>query len=312
MNSYNPEDDLHYATLSVKRTLKFALETRTPGKESRLEGESRKDYASEFLRVATKLLWIEHTLGTKVGNEYVRGVSGGERKRVSIAEALITRASIQGWDNSSRGLDASTAVEYVQSLRTLTNMAQVSMAVSLYQAGEQLYGLCDKVLLIDEGQCLYYGSADNAKQYFIDLGFECPERWTTADFLTSVTDKHERTIRKGYEDRIPRSARDFADVYRKSDAYQKNLEDVRNFSSQLEAQRRERLENRSKKNQKKNYTGKSSPKMRIGAPFADFALHVKWYHVSELMNGSFVPQASYGLRSKAASCHDRRCALPGW
>lgn len=126
---YNPEDDLHYATLSVKRTLKFALQTRAPGKESRLEGESKADYIKEFLRVTTKLLWIEHTLNTKVGSEYVRGVSGGEKKRISIAEALITRASVQGWDNSSKGLDASTAVEYVTSLRTLTNMAQISTAV---------------------------------------------------------------------------------------------------------------------------------------------------------------------------------------
>lgn len=83
---YNPEDDLHYATLTVKRTLLFALKTRTPGKESRMEGESRADYMKEFLRVVTKLFWIEHTLNTKVGDEFVRGVSGGEKKRVSIAE----------------------------------------------------------------------------------------------------------------------------------------------------------------------------------------------------------------------------------
>ena len=86
---YNPEDDLHYATLSVKRTLMFALQTRTPGKESRLEGESRADYMKEFLRVVTKLFWIEHTLGTKVGDQFVRGVSGGEKKRVSIAEGKL-------------------------------------------------------------------------------------------------------------------------------------------------------------------------------------------------------------------------------
>ncbi|KAI0381497.1 ABC-2 type transporter-domain-containing protein [Hypomontagnella monticulosa] len=251
---YNPEDDLHYATLTVKHTLTFALRTRTPGKESRMEGESRDDYVREFLRVAAKLLWIEHTMDTKVGNEYVRGVSGGERKRVSIAEALITRASVQGWDNSSKGLDASTAVEYVQSLRALTNMAQVSTAVSLYQAGESLYNLVDKVLLIDNGQCLYYGPSDRAKQYFMDLGFDCPERWTTADFLTSVTDPHERSVRSGWEDRIPRSAQDFADVYRKSEAYQRNLDDIRDYEAQLEEQQRTRAENRSKKNEKKNYT----------------------------------------------------------
>lgn len=61
---YNPEDDLHYATLKVKQTLKFALKTRTPGKASRNEGESRKDYVNEFLRVVTKLFWIEHTMNT--------------------------------------------------------------------------------------------------------------------------------------------------------------------------------------------------------------------------------------------------------
>ena len=59
---YNPEEDLHYATLSVKRTLQFALKTRTPGKASRNEGESRKEYVREFLRVVAKLVWIEHTV----------------------------------------------------------------------------------------------------------------------------------------------------------------------------------------------------------------------------------------------------------
>lgn len=92
---YNPEDDLHYATLTVKRTLLFALKTRTPGKESRMEGESRADYMKEFLRVVTKLFWIEHTLNTKVGDEFVRGVSGGEKKRVSIAEGKFPFANDQ-------------------------------------------------------------------------------------------------------------------------------------------------------------------------------------------------------------------------
>lgn len=251
---YNPEDDLHYATLTVKRTLEFALKTRTPGKESRLQGESREDYMREFLRVVTKLFWIEHTLGTKVGNEFIRGVSGGERKRVSIAEAMITRASIQAWDNSSRGLDASTALEYVRSIRAMTNMADASTAVSLYQAGENLYDLADKVLLIDEGQCLYFGPAEDAKQYFLDLGFDCPERWTTADFLTSVTDDHERSIRPGWEDRIPRTAQQFSEAYRRSEAYQRNLADVEAFEQQVQTQIAEREARMSKKTEEKNYT----------------------------------------------------------
>ena len=166
---------------------------------------------------------------------------------------MITRASVQGWDNSSRGLDASTALEYVQSIRTLTNMAHTSTAVSLYQAGESLYGLVDKVLLIHEGKCLYFGLAENAKQYFINLGFECKPRWTTADFLTSVTDPYERAVRKGWEDRIPRNADEFASLYRESDAYKHNLDDITEFETHLGEQRKIREESTSKKNQKKNY-----------------------------------------------------------
>lgn len=251
---YNPEDDLHYATLSVKNTLKFALKTRTPGKASRNEGESRKDYVNEFLRVVAKLFWIEHTMNTKVGDAFIRGVSGGEKKRVSIAEAMITRASTQCWDNSTRGLDASTALEYVQSLRSLTNMAHISTAVALYQAGESLYELFDKVLLIDEGKCLYYGPTENAASYFEGLGFSRPARWTTADFLTSVSDRHERQIREGYEDRFPRSAEQFEEAYAKSDIYAANIRDIEEFEQHNEEQRRQRQVAATKATKKKNYT----------------------------------------------------------
>ncbi|KAF1845157.1 uncharacterized protein K460DRAFT_394877 [Cucurbitaria berberidis CBS 394.84] len=251
---YNPEDDLHYATLKVRDTLRFALKTRTPGKASRNEGESRKDYVNEFLRVVTKLFWIEHTLGTKVGNELIRGVSGGEKKRVSIAEAMVTKASVQCWDNSTRGLDASTALEYVQSLRSLTNMAQISTSVALYQAGESLYDLFDKVLLIHEGRCCYFGPADRAADYFKALGFVQPDRWTTSDFLTSVTDSHERQIKDGWEDRIPRTAAQFGDAFAKSEQAQHNLAEIAEFERETKRQAEERQEARTKATKKRNFT----------------------------------------------------------
>lgn len=251
---YNPEDDLHYATLSVKRTLQFALRTRTPGKESRLDGETRKGYVAEFLKTVTKLFWIEHTMKTFVGNESVRGVSGGERKRVSIAEAMITKASTQMWDNSTKGLDASTALEYVKSIRTLTNMTKISTAVALYQAGESLYQAFDKVILLDGGKCCYYGSTDDAAEYFENLGFERPPRWTTADFLTSLTDEHERRVKEGWEDKIPKMPEEFDRAFKGSDAEKKNWQEIEEFESTVEEQRRVREQQTSKATKKKNYT----------------------------------------------------------
>jgi ATP-binding cassette subfamily G (WHITE) protein 2 (SNQ2) len=200
------------------------------------------------------LVWIQHTLKTYVGDENVRGVSGGERKRVSIAEAMITKASTQMWDNSTRGLDASTALEYVNSIRSLTNMAQISTAVALYQAGESLYKTFDKVIVIEEGRCCYFGPADDAAAYFEGLGFERPQRWTTADFLTSVTDEHERRVKVGWESRIPRSAAQFEEAFMKSHIAERNKKDIAEFESHLQDQRRSQEGARWMATKQKNYT----------------------------------------------------------
>lgn len=237
----------------MRDTLLFALKTRTPDKASRIPGESRKDYQRTFLSAIAKLFWIEHTLGTKVGNEFIRGVSGGEKKRVSIGEAMVTRASTQCWDNSTRGLDASTALEYVQSLRSLTNTAHVSTLVALYQASENLYNLFDKVIVIEEGKCAFFGRTENAKAYFEGLGFECPHRWTTPDFLTSVSDPHARHVKSGWEDRIPRSADEFQNLFRQSVAYRAASADIEDFECELQA-RQEECEIARKKTSKRNYT----------------------------------------------------------
>lgn len=87
----------------------------------------------------------------------MRGISGGERKRVSIAETLATKSTVVSWDNSTRGLDASTALDYANSLRVMTDISNRTTLVTLYQAGEGIYELMDKVLVIDEGRMIYQG-----------------------------------------------------------------------------------------------------------------------------------------------------------
>ncbi len=177
---------------------------------------------------------ISHTKYTKVGDEYVRGVSGGERKRVSIAETLATKSTVNCWDNSTRGLDASTALDYAKSLRIMTDISNRTTLVTLYQAGEQIYEVMDKVLVIDAGRCIYQGPAAEAKQYFEDLGFKCPERQTTADFLTAVTDPTERQFRPGFEDKAPKTAEELEKAFRESDAYKKVLREISEYEAELE------------------------------------------------------------------------------
>jgi len=88
-------------------------------------------------------------------------------------------------DSSTRGLDSSTALEFVRALRIATDVAHVSTIVTIYQAAESLYEHFDKVCVIYEGRMVYFGHADKARQYFIDLGFEPADRQTTPDFLVA-------------------------------------------------------------------------------------------------------------------------------
>lgn len=87
--------DTHFPHLTVGQTLKFAVQARAPG--TRRTGKVQKDYIAQQVDLLATTYGLRHTLQTKVGDDYVRGVSGGERKRVSIAEMV----SFQTFDDSS-------------------------------------------------------------------------------------------------------------------------------------------------------------------------------------------------------------------
>lgn len=192
---YNGEDDIHNPTITVGQTLGFALDVKTPGK--RPGGISKGEFKTKVVKLLLKMFNIEHTVNTIVGNPYMRGISGGERKRVSIAEMMVTSACICAWDNTTRGLDASTASDYAKSLRIMTNIYKTTTFVSLYQASENIYNQFDKVMVIDEGRQVFFGSATEARAYFEGLGFKGKPRQTTPDYLTGCTDPFEREYALG-------------------------------------------------------------------------------------------------------------------
>jgi ATP-binding cassette subfamily G (WHITE) protein 2 (PDR) len=134
---YTAEVDDHFPHLTVGDTLYFAARARSP--KNMPEGVSRIEYA-EHLRDATMaMLGISHTKDTRVGDQYVRGVSGGERKRVTIAEAALSYAPLQCWDNSTRGLDSANAIEFCRALRTQADIMGTTSCVALYQAPQAAY-----------------------------------------------------------------------------------------------------------------------------------------------------------------------------
>lgn len=246
---YNQEVDKHFPHLTVGETLEFAAGTRTP--QSRIEGMSRAEHVESVVQVVMAMCGLTHTRNTKVGNDFIRGVSGGERKRVSIAEMIVAGSSICAWDNSTRGLDSATAFKFVHNLRLAADLGRSTHVVAIYQASQAIYDIFDKATVLYEGRQIYFGPADKAKSFFERQGWVCPSRQTTADFLTAVTNPSERTPRPGMEKEIPRTPEEFEAYWKASPEYKQlqaeiaaehaetdgPLTQLRNAKSQMQAKR---------------------------------------------------------------------------
>lgn len=211
----NTEEELFFPTLTVGKTMDFATRLNIPHHLPK-DAANAEDFRLKFKSFLMDSMGISHTADTKVGDAYVRGVSGGERKRVSIIETLANRASVVCWDNSTRGLDASTALEYTKALRCLTEELGVATIVTLYQAGNGIFDLFDKVLVLDEGKQVYYGPREDARPFMESQGFVCGDGANVADFLTGVTVPSERVIHPDFESRFPRNAGELELAYRQS------------------------------------------------------------------------------------------------
>jgi ABC-type hemin transport system ATPase subunit len=93
---YCPEDDIHFPSLTVDQTLTFAAKVRAP--QSRVPGQSRATYVRETTDMYTTVFGLTEARHTRIGDAAIRGISGGEKKRVSISEVLATRSLITSWD----------------------------------------------------------------------------------------------------------------------------------------------------------------------------------------------------------------------
>lgn len=227
---YTAEVDDHFPHLTSGDTLYFAARARCP--KNIPDGISRREYAEHLRDVTMAMFGISHTKNTRVGNDFIRGVSGGERRRVTIAEAALSYSPLQCWDNSTRGLDSANALEFCRTLRTQADVMGCTACVAIYQASQDAYDVStttsllfvdindfqvfDKVVVLYKGRQIFFGKTTEARAYFENLGFVCPEQHTTADFLTSMTSHQERVIRPEWENKTPRTPDEFAQAWKAS------------------------------------------------------------------------------------------------
>jgi ABC-type multidrug transport system ATPase subunit len=235
---YVTQEDLLIPTMTVLETLIFVakLKTSYPDKRKKVE------------ELITELK-LDKCKNTLIGNEYIKGVSGGERKRTSIGMEIITDPSILFLDEPTSGLDSYTALIVVELLRSKAKQGKTIIS-TIHQPNSEIFHLFDKLMLMADGLIVYHGKAEESVNFFDKCGYNCPVQSNPADYYmellhledaSKLTEKEQDLIqnlvtenKKIKEDPdLLKTKLDLEDVYKASFAKQTYLLTQRAFLRML-------------------------------------------------------------------------------
>jgi ABC-type multidrug transport system ATPase subunit len=186
ISGYVLQDDLLLPQLTVKETLEFSANLRLP--EDIDTNEKQR-----LVQSAIQELGLKQSANTRIGSPLRRGISGGERKRVSIGTEIITDPSLVFLDEPTSGLDSFTAQNIMQTLVQMANAGR-TVICTIHQPRSNIFALFDMLLVLGQGgRVAYFGPASSALEYFSALGYDCPNLTNPADFLLDVTSVDPRT-----------------------------------------------------------------------------------------------------------------------
>ncbi|XP_015572858.1 ABC transporter G family member 29 [Ricinus communis] len=215
-SAYVSQNDLHLGDLTVKETFDYSVRFQGIGHRQDLliELDRREKEAGiipdadvDLFMKATaieeaktslitdyilKLLGLDICKDTLVGDEMQRGISGGQKKRVTTGEMIVGPTKTLFMDEISTGLDSSTTYQIIKCMQQIVHLNQATVLMSLLQPDPETFELFDDVILLSGGQIVYQGPREHALAFFERCGFKCPERKGIADFLQEVTSKKDQ------------------------------------------------------------------------------------------------------------------------
>nr|AIU41654.1 ABC transporter family protein [Hevea brasiliensis] len=250
--AYISQHDLHIGEMTVRETLAFSARCQGVGTQHEMLAElSRREKAANikpdpdldvFMKAAAtegqetsvvtdyvlKILGLDICADTLVGNEMIRGISGGQRKRVTTGEMLVGPAKALFMDEISTGLDSSTTFSIINSLRQSIHILNGTAVISLLQPAPETYNLFDDIILLSDGQVVYQGPREQVLGFFEYMGFRCPERKGVADFLQEVTSKKDQQQYWARKDQPYRfvTVNEFAEAFQSYEVGRRIAEDL--------------------------------------------------------------------------------------
>ncbi|EPS61276.1 hypothetical protein M569_13521, partial [Genlisea aurea] len=175
-------------TLTVRETITYSAALRLPSATSRGELEV-------VVERAISEMGLEECGDTLIGNWHLRGISGGERKRLGIALEIVTQPCLLLLDEPTSGLDSAAAFFVAQTLRNLARNGRTVVS-SIHQPSGEVFALFDDLLLLSNGETIYFGESDKAIELFAEAGVPCPTKRNPSDHFLRCTNSDFDSVNK--------------------------------------------------------------------------------------------------------------------
>ncbi|KAL5852887.1 hypothetical protein ACOSQ3_008005 [Xanthoceras sorbifolium] len=215
-SAYISQCDLHIPEITVRETLDFSACCQGIGDRAEIMVEVSKREKQEgivpdpdidaYMKAISveglkstlqtdyilKILGLDICAETMVGDAMRRGISGGQKKRLTTGELIVGPTKALFMDEISNGLDSSTTFQIISCLKHLVHINDATALISLLQPAPETFDLFDDVILMAEGKIVYHGPRSYVCKFFEDCGFRCPERKGVADFLQEVISRKDQ------------------------------------------------------------------------------------------------------------------------
>lgn len=179
LSSYVEQEDALVGSLTVRETLHFATQLALPSTVSKAERKAR-------ITSLLSAFGLREQSDTLIGTPIRKGLSGGQKRRVSVASQLITSPKILFLDEPTSGLDSAASYEVMRFVRDIAKQHRILVIASIHQPSTTTFELFDKLMLLSKGQVAYNGPIAGIKDYFAAMEYNLPLYTNPAEFIIDL------------------------------------------------------------------------------------------------------------------------------